>query len=94
LLKDINKKIFDGMLGFAAGVMLGASYWSLLSSALEISAKQELIPCIPVAIGFLLGRIFIKVIDKIIPHIHPNLPPGDVEGPKIKLKKVISLFLL
>ncbi len=93
LLKGMNRKIFDGMLGFAAGVMLAASYWSLLSPAIELSAKQELIPWIPVAIGFLLGGIFIKVIDKIIPHIHPNLPPGDIEGPKTKLKKDNLLVL-
>jgi zinc transporter, ZIP family len=52
-----------------------------------------LIPCIPVPIGFLLEGIFFKVIDKIIPHIYPNLPPGNVEGPKTKLKKSNLLVL-
>jgi ZIP family zinc transporter len=93
LLKGMNRKIFDGMLGFAAGVMLAASYWSLLSPALELSSKQELIPWFPVAIGFLLGGIFIKIIDKIIPHIHPNLPPVTAEGPTTKLKKSNLLVL-
>lgn len=52
-----------------------------------------MVPWIPVAIGFLLGGIFIKIIDKIIPHIHPNLPPGDVEDPKTKFKKSNLLVL-
>jgi ZIP family zinc transporter len=93
LLKVMNRKIFDGMLGFAAGVMLAASYWSLLSPALEISSKHEFIPWLPVAIGFLLGGIFIKIIDKIIPHIHPNLPPVTAEGPATKLKTSNLLVL-
>jgi ZIP family zinc transporter len=92
LLKDINKKFFDGMLGFAAGVMLAASYWSLLSPSLELS-KQDMIPWLPVAIGFLLGGISIRIIDKILPHLHPNLPPVTVEGPKTKLKKYNLLVL-
>ena len=92
LLKDINRKFFDGMLGFAAGVMLAASYWSLPSPSLELS-KQDTIPWLPVAIGFLLGGISIILIDKILPHLHPNLPPVAVEGPKTKLKKYNLLVL-
>lgn len=92
LLKDMNRKIFDGMLGFAAGVMLAASYWSLLSPALELS-KHDMMPWLPVAIGFLLGGIFIRIIDKILPHLHPNLPPIALEGPKTKLKKSNLLVL-
>lgn len=92
LLKDMNRKIFDGMLGFAAGVMLAASYWSLLSPALELS-KHDMMPWLPVAIGFLLGGIFIRIIDKILPHLHPNLPPVALEGPKTKLKKSNLLVL-
>ena len=63
------------------------SYSSLLSATLELSTKQELTPWTPVAIGFLLGGIFSKVMDKIIPHIHSNLPPESVEDPKTKCKK-------
>jgi len=92
LLKDMNRKIFDGMLGFAAGVMVAASFWSLLSPALELS-KHDMMPWLPVAIGFLLGGIFIRIIDKILPHLHPNLPPVALEGPKTKLKKSNLLVL-
>jgi zinc transporter, ZIP family len=70
LLKGMNRKFFDGMLGFAAGVMLAASYWSLLSPAIELTSKDEFMPWLPVAFGFLLGGITIRIIDKIIPHIH------------------------
>ena len=58
-----------------------------LSPTLELSTKQELTPWTPVAIGFLLGGILSKVMDNIIPHIHSNLPPESVEGPKTKCKK-------
>ena len=73
--------------------MLAASYWSLLSPALELSSKQELIPRVHVGIGFLLVGIFIKVMDKIIPHLHPNLPLESVEDPKTKCKKNNLLVL-
>lgn len=93
LLKGLNRKFFDGMLGFAAGVMLAASYWSLLSPAIELTSNDEFMPWLPVAIGFLLGGITIRIIDKIIPHIHPNLPPVSAEGPKTKLKTSNLLVL-
>lgn len=92
LFRSMNKKIFDGMLGFAAGVMLAASYWSLLAPALDLS-NQDAIPWLSVAIGFLLGGAFIKLIDKILPHLHPNLPPVYLEGPKTKLKRSNLLII-
>jgi len=66
---------YNGIFDLGGGVMLAASYWSLLSPTLELLTKQELTLWTPVAIGFLLGGIFSKVMDKIIPHIHSNLPP-------------------
>jgi zinc transporter, ZIP family len=79
---------YNGISDLGAGVMLAARYWSLLSSILELSTKQELTPWTPVAIGFLFGGFFSKVMDNIIPpHLHSNLPPESVEGPKTKCKK-------
>jgi zinc transporter, ZIP family len=78
---------YNGIFDLGAGVMLAARYWFLLSQILELSTKQELTPWTPVAIGLLFGGFFSKVMDKIIPHIHSNLAPESVEGPKTKCKK-------
>ena len=78
-------------LGFAAGVMIAASIWSLLMPAIEEAAIQGLIEWIPAAGGFALGVIFMLGLDKIIPHFHPET--GIIEGLPIKSKKTMLLFL-
>ena len=85
LLKDINRKFFDGMLRFAAGVLLAASYWSLLSPSLELSKLMSLLQ---VAIGFLLEGISIRIVNKILLHLHTNLLHPSIAGRKTKLKKI------
>ena len=72
-IKEINKKILDSMLGFAAGVMIAASYWSLLAPAIEMVEARGNIPWIPASIGFLSGGAFLWIIDRILPHLHLNL---------------------
>lgn len=85
------------MLGFAAGVMIAASFWSLLIPALDLAEMQETITGIPswahVALGFSLGGLFIMIIDKILPHLHLELPVGDSEGPKTSLPRSTLLIL-
>ncbi|MFC1729488.1 ZIP family metal transporter [candidate division KSB1 bacterium] len=78
--KTINQKLLDGMLGFAAGVMIAASFWSLLAPAIEMSEDMGLIPWVPPVIGFLLGGIAMRVVDKFLPHIHPRLAMSEAEG--------------
>ena len=78
--KKVNQKVLDGMLGFAAGVMIAASFWSLLAPAIEMSENMGLIPWIPPAIGFMLGGICMRVVDKFLPHLHPGLKDADAEG--------------
>ena len=78
--RTINKKIFDGMLGFAAGVMIAASFWSLLAPAIEMAEGMGIIPWVPAAIGFLLGGIFMRLVDRLLPHIHPRLSNDKAEG--------------
>jgi len=93
LSKEINRKVMDGMLGFAAGVMIAASYWSLLAPAIEISESLGIAPYIPPAIGFLLGGFVLWLIDRILPHLHTNLPIESAEGIKTSWHRSILLVL-
>lgn len=70
LRKEPSRKFLDIMLGFAAGVMLAASFFSLLSPALGLAEQGSMPPWIPVAIGFLLGGLFLRLVDVILPHLH------------------------
>ena len=79
--KSFNRKVLDMMMGFAAGVMIAASYWSLLNPAIEMAAEDgTLAAWIPAASGFLLGGFFIMGIDKILPHLHIGFPRTEAEG--------------
>ena len=82
--KEVNRKILDGMLGFAAGVMIAASFWSLLAPAIEHSEQSNpfLGGILPVLFGFLLGGACMRLIDIFLPHLHPGAPPEETEGLK------------
>ncbi len=85
--KTVSQKILDSMLGFAGGVMIAASFWSLLAPAIEMSQNQSLPPWIPAAAGFLLGTIFLRLIDKILPHLHIGFPMEESEGIKTSWRR-------
>ncbi|HAK46890.1 MAG TPA: ZIP family metal transporter, partial [Spirochaeta sp.] len=91
--KSINKKVLDAMLGFAAGVMIAASYWSLLAPAIEMSESSGGSPWIPAVVGFLLGGAFLFAADKLIPHVHPGFSEGESEGPKTSWQRSVLLVL-
>ncbi|NNE28259.1 MAG: ZIP family metal transporter [Saprospiraceae bacterium] len=92
--KEVNQKILDAMMGFAAGVMLAASYWSLLAPAIEMSELTSSLPkWAPPLIGFLSGGIFLSITDKVIPHLHPGFKMEQAEGPKTQWKRKILLVL-
>ena len=91
--KTINRKVLDGMLGFAAGVMIAASYWSLLAPAIEMAEESSLPAWIPATTGFLLGGLFLYIADKIIPHLHLGFPLEEAEGPKTSWHRSILLVL-
>jgi ZIP family zinc transporter len=91
--RSINQRFLDAMLGFAAGVMLAASYWSLLAPAIELSESQGGSGWIPAAIGFLLGGAFLAIADKIVPHLHIGAPPETAEGLETTWHSSILLVL-
>ena len=82
LAKDLNRKVLDGMLGFAAGVMIAASYWSLLAPAIEMSEGKSIPSFVPALTGFLFGGMFLLAIDKILPHLHRGMKIENSEGLK------------
>ena len=88
---ELNKKIEKILLGFASGVMIAASVWSLIIPSIEMAEEQGQIAWMPAAIGFLLGIAFLLVLDSIIPHMH--LESEKPEGIKAKLKKTTMLVL-
>ncbi|KQC03522.1 MAG: dihydroorotate dehydrogenase [Methanoculleus sp. SDB] len=93
LMKEVDRRILDLMLGFAAGVMIAASFWSLLVPAIELAAETGLPEWLPAAVGFVLGGIFLGIIDKILPHLHLGFPVSEAEGPASSLQKATLLVL-
>ncbi len=91
--RSINRKVLDGMLGFAAGVMIAASYWSLLAPAIEMAEESSLPAWVPATIGFLLGGFFLWIVDKILPHLHLGFPKEEAEGIKTSWHRSILLVL-
>lgn len=89
--REINPKIQKLLLGFASGVMIAASVWSLIIPAIDMAQEQGVIPWLPAAVGFLLGILFLLVLDTIIPHLHLN--SNEPEGLKSKLNKTAMLTL-
>jgi len=91
--KTINKKILNSMLGFAAGVMIAASFWSLLKPAIEMAEKSGTVPWMPALIGFLSGGAFLLLIDKLLPHLHMGLAIDKAEGVKTTWQRSVLLVL-
>jgi len=91
--KTINRKVLDGMLGFAAGVMIAASYWSLLAPAIEMAEGGSLPAWVPATVGFLSGGGFLWIIDKILPHLHLGFPLEEAEGIKTSWHRSVLLVL-
>lgn len=91
--RKASQRLLDTMLGFAAGVMIAASFWSLLSPAIEMSEKGNLPSWLPPAIGFISGGLFLRLVDKILPHLHPGLPVRDTEGIRTSWSRTTLLVL-
>lgn len=91
--KTIKKNLLNGMLGFAAGVMIAASFWSLLAPGIEMAEELGQIPWLTVAIGFLLGGAFLFAVDKFLPHLHMGQDSSKAEGIKTSWQRSILLVL-
>ncbi|MBU0675882.1 MAG: ZIP family metal transporter [Proteobacteria bacterium] len=78
--RTVNRKLMDAMLGFAAGVMIAASFWSLLAPAIEMAEQMGLVPWRAAAVGFMGGGIFMRLTDRFLPHLHPGLKLDQKEG--------------
>jgi ZIP family zinc transporter len=89
----VNEKLLDAMLGFASGVMIAASFWSLLEPSIDLAKGGSLPIWIPPSTGFLIGAIFLRIVDMILPHLHSGLKEENAEGIKTKLKKTTLLVL-
>ena len=77
-VKELNRAVLDGLLGFTGGVMVAASFWSLLAPGIEMSPGEGFVKVMPAAIGFGLGALFIFGLDKVLPHIHINFKESEV----------------
>jgi zinc transporter, ZIP family len=92
--KTLSRGVLDPMLGFTGGVMVAASFWSLLNPAIEMSEKMyPSMSWMPAAVGFLAGSLFIYFLDKVTPHLHLNFGVDETEGVKTKLHKTTLLIL-
>jgi ZIP family zinc transporter len=89
----VNQKVMDSMLGFAAGVMIAASYWSLLAPGIEMAAQLGHTPWLTAVIGFMGGGIFMRLTDKVLPHLHPGLAMNQSEGIRTSWQRSTLLVL-
>ncbi len=93
LVKEFDRRLLDAMLGFAAGVMIAASYWSLLAPSIEMSADLPFPLWFPPAAGFLAGGFFLLLVDKLLPHLHLGFPMEEAEGIRTRWSRSVLLVL-
>jgi ZIP family zinc transporter len=91
--REPGKRLLDALLGFAAGVMIAASYWSLLAPAIEISERMGVPSWMPATVGFLLGGIFLRGVDQVLPHLHLGFPMDEAEGIRTSWRRSTLLVL-
>ena len=91
--KSVGNKVLDAMMGFAAGVMIAASFWSLLVPSIDMASHQGMIEWLPAVIGFLTGGLFLRICDQYLPHLHPGFPMKEAEGVKTSWRRATLLVL-
>ena len=91
--KGLSGKALDGMLGFAAGVMIAASFWSLLAPSIEMAESMGLPSWLPAVVGFLCGGLFLRLVDMFLPHLHIGLDVSEAEGVKTSWRRTTLLVL-
>ena len=92
-IKGTSRALMDGMLGFTGGVMVAASFWSLLAPGIEMSPGEGFEKVVPAAVGFLLGALFIFGLDKVLPHLHLNFDKSEAEGIETGWRRTTLLTL-
>jgi len=90
---SVNRKLLDSMLGFAAGVMIAASFWSLLVPSIDMAEAQGIPGWIPAVIGFLVGGLVLRVADAVLPHLHPGARMAEAEGIETSWRRATLLVL-
>jgi len=95
LRRDFNKRTLDALLGAAAGVMIAASFWSLLAPAIALAEEDPGGPpaWVPALVGFLLGGFFLRLMDRLLPHLHRDQPLSAAEGIPTRLHRTQLLVL-
>jgi ZIP family zinc transporter len=91
--KDVGRKSLDSALGFTAGVMIAASFWSLLNPAIALSEEMGMVKWVPPLIGFLSGAFSMRLVDFVLPHVHLFGPLADAEGLKTSWRRTTLLVL-
>ncbi|MBL3539010.1 ZIP family metal transporter [Aminivibrio sp.] len=91
--KTVNPKLMDSMLGFAAGVMIAASFWSLLAPGIAMAEQMGHVPWLTAVIGFMAGGIFMRLVDRLLPHLHLGLKIEQSEGLKTSWQRSTLLVL-
>ncbi len=93
LTSSVNRRLLDAMMGFAAGVMIAASFWSLLAPSIEMAEAQGLPVWLPATVGFLLGGMFLRLADAVLPHLHVGARVGEAEGVPTSWRRSTLLVL-
>jgi ZIP family zinc transporter len=88
-----SRRLLDGALGFTAGVMVAASFWSLLAPSIEMAEEMGMIPWVPAVTGFLLGGFTLRLMDRLLPHLHLFGLTMEAEGPPTRWRRSILLVL-
>lgn len=91
--KNLDKRALNLMLGFAAGVMIAASFWSLLAPSIAMAEERGEIGWIPAVVGFLAGGAFLFIMDKVLPHVHLSKKTEEAEGIKTSWHRSVLLVL-
>ncbi|MDZ7771328.1 MAG: ZIP family metal transporter [Balneolaceae bacterium] len=91
--RTVNSKVLDAMMGFAAGVMIAASFWSLLVPSIDMAAAQGLVEWFPAVVGFLAGGVFLRICDQFLPHLHIGFPMEEAEGISTTWRRATLLVL-
>jgi zinc transporter, ZIP family len=92
-IKTVNDRFMDSMLGCAAGVMIAASFWSLLAPGIAMAEQLGQTPWLSAAIGFMAGGLFMRLTDRLLPHLHPGLEMEKKEGIRTSLQRSTLLVL-